>query len=222
MNRTVRIIKNYESLTEPQKEQFKRIVMEGLKGKFAKELQDDTDNMQTIINTGIKYDFLPISKCFCAVDSKTGDVQAILILNDFLKPSLKNVILIVINVIRYIGVKKAIRIASGLIALDNMNKESNPKNIKAEIYLVSTSESHRGKGIGKVLIQYVLDYLHTEFHNELSEEECKVKLLVVEGNPAVDLYKRLGFKQVSSVATPKIAKAFGRSYSVMIRMEKEL
>jgi ribosomal protein S18 acetylase RimI-like enzyme len=223
IEQTVRIIKNYESLTEPQQEQFKRVVMEGLKGKLVKALQDDTDSMQATVNIGIKYGFLPMSKCFCAVDSMTDDVLAILALNDFLKPSLKNLILTVTNAIRYIGIKKAIRISSSFIAIDNMNKEGNPKNIKAEIYLVSTSESYRGKGIGTILMQHVLDQLHKEFETELNKNaDCRVKLLVFEANPAIDLYRRLGFNQVSSVATPQMAKTFGSSYEVLARMEKPL
>jgi GNAT superfamily N-acetyltransferase len=119
--------------------------------------------------------------------------------------------------------KKSLKIAFNFLAIDNLNKEDNPESIKSEIYLVSTSESQRGKGIGTILIKYVLDYLHSEFESELlKNSDCRIKLLVFGKNPAINLYNKLGFKQVSSIATPKIAKAFGNSYDVLIRMEKLL
>jgi ribosomal protein S18 acetylase RimI-like enzyme len=49
-----------------------------------------------------------------------------------------------------------------------------------------------------------------------------VKLLVFEKNPAIRLYERLGFRRTSSVATPKIARAFGEAYDVLIRMERPI
>lgn len=104
-----------------------------------------------------------------------------------------------------------------------MNKEENPESIKSEIYFVSTSESQKGKGIGTILIKHVLSNLRLGYQSELSvNTDCRVKLLVFAKNPAIKLYDRLGFKQVSSVSTPKIAKAFGSSYDVLIRMEKSL
>ena len=104
-----------------------------------------------------------------------------------------------------------------------MNKEDNPESIEAEIYLVSTSESQRGKGIGTTLITHVLERLHSECACGLSKNvDCRVKLCVFAKNPAVNLYDKLGFKQVSSVATPKLAKAFGSSYDAYVRMERPL
>jgi ribosomal protein S18 acetylase RimI-like enzyme len=221
--KNIKVVMNYEALTEPQKVQFKQVVMEGLKEKFIKALKNDTDSMLAMVDVGIKYGFLPMSKSFCAVDISTDTVLAILALNDFIKPSPLKIISSVIGVIRSIGIKKALGISSGFIALDNMNKEENPKNIKAEIYLVSTSESQRGKGIGTMLMKYVLAYLHSEYESELIKNpDCKVKLLVFEKNPAIRLYGRLGFQQVSSVATPKMAETFGSSYDVLVRMEKPL
>lgn len=219
----VKVVMGYYSLSEPRKMQFKRIIMEGLRGKFVSTLQDDTDSIMSIIDIWIKYGFLPMDKSYCAIDTNTGDVLAILLLNSFHKPNLLDSAGCLMSVIRTIGVQKSLRIAFKFLALDNLNKETNPESIKAEIYLVSTSESQRGKGIGTMLINHVLENLRSHYERELLQNsDCRVKLMVFAKNPAINLYNRLGFRQVSSVATPQMAKAFGSSYDVYVRMEKSL
>lgn len=219
----IRFVSGYETLSEPQKLQFRRVIMEGLKGKFISTLQDDTDSMLSIVDTWIKYGFLPMDETFCAIDVNTGEVLAILLLNNFHKPNLLDSARCLISVIRTIGVSKASRVAFNFLALDNINKEDNPENIKAEIYLLSTSESQRGKGIGTILILHVLETLHSKYECKLLQNaDCRVKLFVFAKNPAMNLWVRLGFKQVGSVATPQLAKAFGGSYDVYVRMERPL
>ena len=219
----VKVAMDYHALSGPQKTQFKRIIMEGLKGKFVSTLQDDTDSIMSIIDIWIKHGFLPMDKSFCAIDVNTGDVLAILLLNTFHKPNVLDSTCCLMSVIRTIGIKKSLRIAFNFLSLDNLNKEMNPEYIKAEIYLVSTSESQRGKGIGRMLINHVLENLRSHYERELLQNsDCRIKLMVFAKNPAINLYNRLGFKQVSSVSTPKIAKAFGSSYDVYVRMEKPL
>lgn len=223
IEKSIRVVSDYETLSEPQKLQFRRVIMEGLKGKFSTTLQDDTDSILSIVDIWIKYGFLPMHETFCAIDADTEEVVAILLLNNFHKPNLLDSARSLISVIRTIGMKKALRIAFNFLALDNMNKEDNPESIKAEIYLVSTSESQRGKGIGTILIMHVLDTLHAKYECQLRKNaDYRVKLFVFADNPAINLYEKLGFKQVSSVATPKLAKVFGNSYDVYVRMERQL
>ena len=218
-----RFVSDYGALSEVQQLQFRRVIMEGLKGKFVSTLQDDTDGMLSIIDIWIKYGFLPMDETFCAIDVNTEEVLAILLLNNFHKPNLLDSACCLMSVIRTIGLKKSLRIAFNFLALDNINKEDNPESTKAEIYLASTSESHRGKGIGTILVMYVLDTLRARCECELRQgADCKVKLFVFAKNPAINLWDKLGFKRVGSIATPKLAKVFGSSYDVYVRMERPL
>ena len=219
----IRFVSDYGALSEVQQLQFRRVIMEGLKGKFVSTLQDDTDGMLSIIDIWIKYGFLPMDETFCAIDVNTEEVLAILLLNNFHKPNLLDSACCLMSVIRTIGLKKSLRIAFNFLALDNINKEDNPESTKAEIYLASTSESHRGKGIGTILVMYVLDTLRARCECELRQgADCKVELFVFARNPAIDLWDKLGFKRVGSIATPKLAKVFGSSYDVYVRMERPL
>ena len=219
----IRFVSDYGALSEVQQLQFRRVIMEGLKGKFVSTLQDDTDGMLSIIDIWIKYGFLPMDETFCAIDVNTEEVLAILLLNNLHKPNLLDSACCLMSVIRTIGLKKSLRIAFNFLALDNINKEDNPESTKAEIYLASTSESHRGKGIGTILVMYVLDTLRARCECELRQgADCKVKLFVFARNPAIDLWSKLGFKRVGSIATPKLAKVFGSSYDVYVRMERPL
>ena len=219
----IRFVSDYGALSEVQQLQFRRVIMEGLKGKFVSTLQDDTDGMLSIIDIWIKFGFLPMDETFCAIDVNTEEVLAILLLNNFHKPNLLDSACCLMSVIRTIGLKKSLRIAFNFLALDNINKEDNPESTKAEIYLASTSESHRGKGIGTILVMYVLDTLRARCECELRQgADCKVELFVFARNPAIDLWSKLGFKRVGSIATPKLAKVFGSSYDVYVRMERPL
>ena len=219
----IRFVSDYGALSEVQQLQFRRVIMEGLKGKFVSTLQNDTDGMLSIIGIWIKYGFLPMDETFCAIDVNTEEVLAILLLNNFHKPNLLDSACCLMSVIRTIGLKKSLRIAFNFLALDNINKEDNPESTKAEIYLASTSESHRGKGIGTTLITHVLDTLHSKYERELPKNaDCKVKLFVFAKNPAINLWDKLGFKRVGSIATPKLAKVFGSSHDVYVRMERPL
>ena len=219
----IRFVSDYGALSEVQQLQFRRVIMEGLKGKFVSTLQDDTDGMLSIIDIWIKYGFLPMDETFCAIDVNTEEVLAILLLNNLHKPNLLDSACCLMSVIRTIGLKKSLKIAFNFLALDNINKEDSPESTKAEIYLASTSESHRGKGIGTILVMYVLDTLRARCECELRQgADCKVELFVFARNPAIDLWSKLGFKRVGSIATPKLAKVFGSSYDVYVRMERPL
>ena len=221
--KSIRFVSDYNTLSELQKAQFRRVIMEGLKGKFISTLQDDTDSILSVIDIWIRYGFLPMDETFCAIDVNTEEVLAILLLNNFHKPNLLDSACCLMSVIRTIGLKKSLRIAFNFLALDNINKEDNPESTKAEIYLASTSESHRGKGIGATLITHVLEILHSKYERELPQNaDCKVKLFVFAKNPAINLWDKLGFKRVGSIATPKLAKVFGSSYDVYVRMERPL
>lgn len=222
-NRQLSVMRGYHTLSEPQKEQFRRVITQGLHGKFTGTLGEDTDAMLSIVEIWIRYGFLPISQAFCAVEADSGDVLAILLLNDFNQPNVLDSIGCLLNVMRVIGIRKALRIAFQFLAVDNINKEPNPENIVSEIYLVSTLASERGNGIGSYLIRYVLNALHA-MHPAMTGEttDRRVKLLVFEKNPAIRLYERLGFVQSSRIATPKIAKAFGSAYDALVRMERPI
>jgi ribosomal protein S18 acetylase RimI-like enzyme len=215
----LRIVENLESLSEIQKNQFKHVIMEGLRGKFAKTLPDDTESILKIIDIWIQYDFLPVDETFCAVDETSGDVLAILLLNNFKKPNLMQSDSCLHSVVKAIGIKKAMKLAFSFFKLDKLNKEKKTDRIAGEIYLVSTRTDQRGKGIGTVIMNAAIETIRIKHQ---SKPDDVIKLLVFEKNPALHLYERLGFVRINSIPTPKMAKAFGSDYDVLIRMEKPL
>lgn len=219
----ITILHGYDSLSELQKTQFRRVITDGLRGKFTGALGSDTAAMLSVVEIWIRYGFLPMSNGFCAADAGSGDVLAILLLNDFNKPDAAESLFCLLRVMRAIGVRKALKIAFQFLAVDNINKEPNPGRVVSEIYLVSTSEAERGKGVGTRLIRYVLDYLNSAYPAPPAKNaERSVKLLVFEKNPAAGLYERLGFRRTGFVVTPKIARAFGEAYDVLVQMERPL
>ena len=56
------------------------------------------------------------------------------------------------------------------------------------LFAIIIDEKHRGKGIGAKLLRELMVLAKETFHIEL------LHLEVYQGNPAIDLYKRLGFK----------------------------
>jgi hypothetical protein len=133
--KNIRFVSDYDALSEVQQLQFRRVIVEGLKGKFISTLQDDTDSILSIIDIWIKYGFLPMDETFCAIDVNTEEVLAILLLNNFHKPNLLDSACCLMSVIRAIGLRKSLRIAVNFLALDNINKEDNPESTKAEYTL---------------------------------------------------------------------------------------
>ncbi|HOP12049.1 MAG TPA: GNAT family N-acetyltransferase [Oscillospiraceae bacterium] len=214
-----RIAEDLESLSEIQKSQFKGVIMEGLQGKFTQTLPDDTESILKIIDIWVKYDFLPMDETFCVIDETNGDVLAILLLNNYKKPNTRQSIDCLRSVIKAIGFKKAMKIAFNFLELDNLNKEENTDRIAGEIYLVSTRTDLRGKGIGTLIMNAAIKAIRSKIQNKPGDV---IKLLVFEKNPALHLYEHLGFTRINSVPTPKMAKAFGGDYDVLIRMEKPL
>lgn len=216
------IVPNQENLSEEQKLQFNNVVMEGIKGKFSKILENDTKSILAIIHLWIQYGFLPMDETFCVLDNQTGEVLSILLLNNFKKPTLRDTFKCIFEISRVIGIAKTLKMAFEFNAIDNLNKEVLQKDIIAEIYLVSTREDQRGKGIGTIIINHALAFLNSKCKCGRSDCVCKAKLLVFAQNPALKLYERMGFYQTSCTRTPKIARAFGESYDAMVRMEKQL
>ena len=57
------------------------------------------------------------------------------------------------------------------------------------LFAIIVDEKHRGKGVGRYLMEELM---------KLAREKFKIELLhleVYEGNPAINLYKKLGFTQ---------------------------
>ena len=101
--KSIRFVSDYDALSEVQQLQFRRVIVEGLKGKFISTLQDDTDSILSIIDIWIKYGFLPMDETFCAIDVNTEEVLAILLLNNFHKPNLLDSACCLMSVIRLLA-----------------------------------------------------------------------------------------------------------------------
>lgn len=81
------------------------------------------------------------------------------------------------------------------------------------LFAIIVDEKYRGKGIGAKLLRELM---------VLAKERFKLELLHLEvyrGNPAINLYKRLGFKEYG--VHPRFMKDQGR-YIDKILMQKEL
>lgn len=81
------------------------------------------------------------------------------------------------------------------------------------LFAIIVDEKHRGKGVGEKLLRELLKMAKEEFHLEF------VHLEVYRGNPALNLYKRLGFSQYG--IHRKFMKENGR-YKDKILMQKYL
>lgn len=65
---------------------------------------------------------------------------------------------------------------------------------KCHVISIAVLEEHRGKGIGTKLIQQAMDRVRSE-----STKECYLEVRVTNVQ-AIELYKRLGFKVVSTLS----------------------
>lgn len=81
------------------------------------------------------------------------------------------------------------------------------------LFAIIVDEKHRNKGIGKALMQHMIDAAKNQFKIEI------LHLEVYAGNPAIRLYERMGFKEFGR--QPKFIKQDGE-YIDKIMMQKEL
>ncbi len=81
------------------------------------------------------------------------------------------------------------------------------------LFAIIVDEKHRGKGIGAKLMRELMQLAKERFHLEF------LHLEVYQGNPAIDLYRRLGFQQYG--VHKKFIKDKGR-YIDKILMQKYL
>jgi RimJ/RimL family protein N-acetyltransferase len=72
----------------------------------------------------------------------------------------------------------------GFIGLSNISKP----NKNADLFIAIGEDDYRGKGIGKIAMEWIIDYGFTKLKLH------KINLGVIKDNvPAVNLYKSLGF-----------------------------
>ena len=81
------------------------------------------------------------------------------------------------------------------------------------LFAIIVDEKYRGRGIGAKLLRDLMALGKEKFHLEF------IHLEVYHGNPAIDLYKRLGFKQYGT--HQKFMKVDGK-YISKILMQKYL
>ena len=72
----------------------------------------------------------------------------------------------------------------GFMGLSNISKQ----NRNADLFIAIGEDGYRGKGVGKIAMEWLIDYGFKELKLH------KINLGVIKGNvPAVKLYKKLGF-----------------------------
>ncbi|HUD01441.1 MAG TPA: GNAT family N-acetyltransferase [Rhabdochlamydiaceae bacterium] len=81
------------------------------------------------------------------------------------------------------------------------------------LFAIIVDEKHRNQGIGKALLERMIEAAKNQFNIEI------LHLEVYEGNPAIRLYERMGFREFGR--QPKFIKINGE-YLDKIMMQKEL
>ena len=81
------------------------------------------------------------------------------------------------------------------------------------LFAIIVDEKHRNQGIGKALLERMIEAAKNQFNIEI------LHLEVYEGNPAIRLYERMGFREFAR--QPKFIKIDGE-YLDKIMMQKEL
>ena len=82
------------------------------------------------------------------------------------------------------------------------------------LFVILVGEKYRGKGIGTFLLKELFKKARYEFNIEI------LHLEVYENNPAISLYKRLGFKEYGT--HPKYLKDLEGAYFDKVMMQKYL
>ena len=82
------------------------------------------------------------------------------------------------------------------------------------LFSIIIQDAYRGKGIGTVLLQSLMKHANERFKIEL------LHLEVYDGNPAISLYSKLGFKQYGRHV--RFIKLEDGTYIDKIFMQKEL
>ena len=219
------IVEGLDSLTDLQKKQFGRVIMEGMKGKLSLLFEGDNanDEAQALVDMGIKRGILPTDMTFCAVEKTTGEVVAILLFNNFRKTGVREVIATGFELLKRAGIWKTRRLASALQALAQYNEKIEDPEIIAEIYLLAVRENRRDQGIGTTLLNSVLSHLTKACYCDKNENcVCKVTLPCFKKSRAIHLFERTGFKRVRTVKTPKLTKIFGEDYDELVTMVRKL
>ena len=81
------------------------------------------------------------------------------------------------------------------------------------LFAIIVDEKHRNKGVGKALMEHMINAAKNQFNIEI------LHLEVYAGNPAIRLYERMGFKEFGR--QPKFIKMDGE-YIDKVMMQKEL
>lgn len=220
---SVTLIENQKGLSEEQIMQFRQVVVEGVKGKFLKVFKSDFDKISKIVNLTLDLKLLPQDETFCIVENETGKVVTILLLNNFKDPSLLTLLKYALKLISIAGIRKAVKVISAFMTMDNYNKKIEDKNYVAEIYLLATAEDARCKGYGTVMMNHVLEYIRLKYNPDSSiRYPGKSKLLAFEKSSAIRIYERLGFKRAERVVFGNLIEIMGDEYDALIRMERPI
>ena len=81
------------------------------------------------------------------------------------------------------------------------------------LFAIVVGGKYRNRGLGTKLMEYLIDQAKNTFHMQY------LYLEVYEGNPAYNLYKRLGFKEFAR--HPRFLKEANGTYSTKILMQLE-
>ncbi len=82
------------------------------------------------------------------------------------------------------------------------------------LFSIIVAQEHRGRGVGSYLLNNIVALAKNQFRLEA------LYLEVYQGNPAIKLYQRFGFKEVG--VHPKFIKEADGTYIDKILMEREL
>lgn len=214
-----KIIYPGEKLSPEQRLQISGVIAEGFSDKFKYMFKGNEDKIPEIIEFMLDKGVLPGEEMIYAVDSISGDILGVALINSFKGTKITSLIKLVGKAFEMIGIVKGIRALMGFYIIDVENNRINDKSYIAELYLCSVRSEYRGRGIGTELLRATLCYVKEK---QRAYQKSKFKLVVFGKNPACSLYEREGFTTVKRYGTPRLARLLGQDYDELVLMERGL
>ncbi len=182
----------------------KSIIVDAYKSKYTKLLSFEDSNLVELMHLVSVIKTIPFKGYYVAVVD--GEIVGLLILRWKNQKTRKTNFLYYFKALQ-VGLWKSIRIWAGLRILHNK-----PAGNECYIELVAVGSEYRNQGVGTALLKYA--------RNIASIRGLRLLTInVASSNPAIHLYKRVGFFISSKSKSLILKKVFNISCWLKMRME---